>query len=146
MTGFVHAAIGAAIGRVIKNKPLSFAVGVLSHGVGDMIPHHDIGTAEAPLLVGTLARIGMECGWNSPQMWGALGAICPDFEHIPAEVRKDPRRFEPMAEKRFPTHNAQLPHARWPHDERAGNLMNFALLVAALYLAGAVVSRSSRRS
>ena len=141
MTGFVHAAIGAAIGRFVKNKPLAFAIGVLSHGAGDMIPHHDVGTMEGPLLVGTLARIGMECGWNSPQFWGAIGAICPDFEHIPAELRQDPRRFEPMEEKLFPTHNTQLPHAKWPHEEIWGHAFNFALLAGALYLAGALSTR-----
>jgi hypothetical protein len=141
MTGFVHAAIGAVIGRVVKNRPLAFGLGVLSHGVGDMIPHHDIGPSEAPLLIGTLARIGLECGWNSPQFWGALGAISPDFEHIPAELRRDPRRFEPMEEKFYPTHNNQLPHAKWPHGEDAGNWTNIALLLGALYLAGALVSR-----
>lgn len=143
MTGFVHAAIGAAIGRVVKNKPFAFGLGVLSHGAGDMIPHHDVGPMEAPLLVATLVRIGHECGWNSPQLWGALGAICPDFEHIPAELRKDPRRHEPMEEKLFPTHNNQLPHAYWPHDEAWGHAMNFGLLLTALYIAGALLPRSS---
>lgn len=142
MTGFVHAAVGAAIGRFVKNKPLAFALGVLSHGAGDMIPHHDLGPAEAPLLGSTLALIVERHGWNSPQFWGALGAICPDFEHIPAEVRQDPRRFEPMEEKLFPTHNNQLPHAKWPHDELWGHALNLALLTTALYLAGALSSRS----
>jgi hypothetical protein len=141
MTGFVHAAIGAAIGRIVKNKPLAFGLGVLSHGAGDMIPHHDIGPMEAPLLIGTLARIGLTCGWNSPQFWGALGAICPDFEHIPAELRQDPRRFEPMEEKFYPTHNNRLPHAQWPHDEQTGNLVNIALLCGGLFIAGALLGR-----
>ena len=141
MTGFVHAAIGAALGRFIKNKPLSFAVGVLSHGVGDVIPHHDLGPAEAPLLLSTLALIVERHGWNSPQFWGALGAICPDFEHIPAEVRQDPRRFEPMEEKLFPTHNNTLPHAKWPHDERLGHAMNFVLVVGALTAAGVLFTK-----
>lgn len=144
MTGFIHAAIGAAIGRFVKNKPLAFGLGVLSHGVGDMIPHHDLGTAEAPILFGTLACILRECGLNSPQLWGAIGAICPDFEHIPTELRKDPRRFAPMKEKRFPTHNGTLPHAPWKYDKRWGHIMNFALLFGALYLAGALGARSSR--
>jgi hypothetical protein len=141
MTGFVHAAIGAALGRFIRNKPLAFAVGVLSHGVGDLIPHHDLGPAEAPLLVSTLGLIIEKHGWGSPQFWGALGAICPDFEHIPAEVRRDPRRFEPMEEKYFPTHNNTLPHAQWPYDERWGHVMNFTLVVGALALAGVFSSR-----
>lgn len=136
MTGFIHAAIGAAIGKFVRNKPAAFGLGVLSHGVGDMIPHHDLGFAEAPLLIATMARIVQQHGWNSPQFWGALGAICPDFEHVPAELRRDPRRFEPMNEKLFPTHNGTLPHAKWPHDERWGQAMNVVLFLTALYLAG----------
>lgn len=136
MTGFIHAAIGAAIGRAVRNKPLAFGLGVLSHGVGDLIPHHDLGVAEAPLLAGTMARIVQQHGWNSPQFWGALGAICPDFEHIPSELRNDPRRFAPMDSKRFPTHNGVLPHAAWPHDERLGLAMNAVLFLGGLYLAG----------
>lgn len=136
MTGFIHAAIGAAIGKAVRNKPLAFGLGVLSHGVGDVIPHHDMGIAEAPLLAGTMARIIQQHGVNSPQFWGALGAICPDFEHIPTELRRDPRRFAPMAEKKFPTHNGRLPHAAWPHDERFGLVMNAALFLGGLYLAG----------
>lgn len=136
MTGFVHAAIGAAIGKVIRNKPLAFAAGVLSHGLGDMIPHHDIGPTEAPLLLSTLLLIIERHGLDSSQFWCALGAICPDFEHIPTEIRKDPRRFAPMKEKKFPTHNGKLPHAQWPHDARLGMAMNIILVGGALYLAG----------
>jgi hypothetical protein len=136
MTGFIHAAIGAAIGRFVKNKPLAFGLGVLSHGIGDMIPHHDMGISEVPLLGGTLARIAQQHGANSPQFWGAIGAICPDFEHIIPELRKDPRRHEPMAEKKFPTHNGVLPHRGWPHDERIGIAINAALFLGALYLSG----------
>ena len=136
MTGFIHAAIGAAIGKYVRCKPLAFGLGVLSHGVGDVIPHHDLGVAEAPLLAATLARIVQQHGWNSPQFFGALGAVCPDFEHIPTELRRDPRRFAPMPEKLFPTHNGKIPHAAWPHDHRWGLAMNAALFLGALYLSG----------
>lgn len=136
MTGSVHAAIGAAIGRFVKNKPLSFVAGVASHFVGDVIPHHDMGPAETPIVFGTMARIVQQHGWNSPQFWGALGAICPDFEHIPAELRKDPRRFKAMPEKLFPTHNNKVPHATWPHAEYWGVMMQIVLYIGGLYLAG----------
>ncbi len=136
MTGSVHAAIGAALGRYIKNKPLAFVVGLASHFVGDVIPHHDMGAGETPIVFGTMARIVQQHGWNSPQFWGALGAICPDFEHIPAELRKDPRRFEAMPEKLFPTHNNKVKHASWPHDEYWGVMMQIALYIGGLYLAG----------
>lgn len=136
MTGSVHAALGAALGRFIKNKPLAFVAGVASHFVGDIVPHHDMGAGETPIVFGTMARIVQQHGWNSPQFWGALGAICPDFEHIPAELRKDPRRFEAMDEKLFPTHNNKVQHADWPHEEYWGVIMQIALYIGGLYLAG----------
>lgn len=136
MTGSVHAALGAAIGRFVRNKPLAFVLGVGSHFVGDVIPHHDMGAGETPIVFGTMARIVQQHGWNSPQFWGALGAICPDFEHIPAELRKDPRRFEPMEEKWFPTHNNKVAHAGWRHAEHWGVLMQIVLYLGGLYLAG----------
>lgn len=136
MTGSVHAALGAAIGRFVKNKPLAFVLGVGSHFVGDIVPHHDMGPAETPIVFATMARIAQQHGWNSPQFWGALGGICPDFEHIPAELRKDPRRFKAMDDKLFPTHNNTVQHATWPLEERWGVLMQIVLYLAGLYLAG----------
>jgi hypothetical protein len=136
MTGSVHAAIGATIGRYIRNKPLAFGAGVFSHFVGDITPHHDLSAAEAPLVLATMLRIGQQHGWNSSEFWGALGGICPDFEHIPYELKKDPRRFEAMPEKWFPTHNGKAEHAKWPFDERWGVLMQIVLFIGGLYLSG----------
>src|SRR4028119_124904 len=134
MMGSVHAALGSAIGRFVRNKPLAFGLGVFSHLVGDVIPHHDMGPGEVPLLMGTMSRIVQQHGWNSPQFWGALGAICPDFEHVPAELRKDPRRADPMPEKLFPTHNGQVHHASWPYNVWLGIAMQAALFLGGLYL------------
>ena len=144
MMGSVHAALGAALGNRIKNKPLAFVAGIVSHLVGDMIPHHDMGPAEAPLVFGTVALVGHKHGWSSPQFLCAVGAILPDFEHIPAELRKDPRRHKPMSEKLFPTHNNRLPHSKWPLHESLGIVMNIVLYLGGLYLAG-MLERSSRR-
>ena len=136
MTGSVHAALGAALGRYISRPPLAFAAGVVSHFVGDVVPHHDMGPGETPLVVATMARIVQQHGWNSPQFWGALGGILPDFEHIPAELRQDPRRHEPMEEKLFPTHNNQVPHGAWSLHESLGVVMQVALYLGGLYVAG----------
>lgn len=136
MTGFVHAALGAAIGRYAKNPVLAFALGFGSHIVGDVIPHLDMDIGETPLVFGTLAQIYRQHGWKSGQFWGALGAVCPDFEHIPYELKRDPRRFEPMKEKFIPTHNGQLPHGRWPFEDKWGVMLNFSLFILGLYLAG----------
>ena len=140
MTGFVHAALGAAIGRFCKHPALAFVVGVGSHIVGDVIPHHDMDIGETPLVFGTLAQIGRVHGWKSPQFWGALGAVCPDFEHIPYELKKDPRRYAPMKEKIIPTHNGKLPHNKWPFEDKWGVMFNFALFIAGLWIAGTLVA------
>jgi len=136
MTGFVHASIGAALGRAIGNPFIAFIVGVGSHIIGDVIPHHDMDIGEVPLVFSTLAQVGRVHGWKSPEFWGALGAVCPDFEHIPYELRKDPRRFWPMKEKWIPTHNGRLPHRKWPFEEKYGVMFNFAVWILGLWLAG----------
>lgn len=136
MTGSVHAALGAAIGRFIPSAPLAFGVGLFSHFLGDIVPHHDMGPGETPLVFATMARIGQQHGFGSPRFWCALGAICPDFEHIPAELKKDPRRVDPMPEKLFPTHNGRIPHGGWPWRESLGVAMQVALFLGGLYIAG----------
>ena len=141
MTGSVHAAIGAVLGRVINHAPAAFVAGVVSHGVGDVTPHHDMGPMETPIVFATLALIAHTHGIKSPQFWGALGGVCPDFEHIPAELKKDPRRFGAMPEKWFPTHNGTLQHASWPLEERWGVWMQVILYVVGLYLAGTLAKR-----
>jgi len=141
MTGSVHAAIGAMIGKRLRNKPLAFLLGMGTHALGDMVPHHDMGPGETPLVFGTLAHIALVHGWNSPAFWAALGAVLPDFEHIPAELRKDPRRSEPMEEKYFPTHNATLPHLKWPWHVNWGIAFNIVLFLGGLYLAGTLGKR-----
>lgn len=67
MTGFVHAALGAAIGRYTKNPVLSFVLGFSSHIVGDVVPHLDRDIGEVPLVFGTLAQVGRVHGWKSGQ-------------------------------------------------------------------------------
>jgi hypothetical protein len=72
-----------ALGALIKDPKLAFAAGVLSHVAADMIPHRDFHPKiEAALLAGTMALIVKRHGINSPQFWGAVGAIAPDFEHL----------------------------------------------------------------
>ena len=143
MTGFVHAALGAALGKAIKNPIVAFGAGIGSHIIGDVVPHHDMDIGEVPLVFGTLGYLLYEHGPKSAQFWGALGAVCPDFEHIPYELKKDPRRFEPMKEKNVPTHNSRLNHGRWPIEEKYGVMLNFSLFIAGLWLAGTLHKKSN---
>jgi hypothetical protein len=142
MTGFVHAALGALLGKHIKDPFVAFGAGVGSHVLGDVVPHHDMDIGEVPLVFGTLGYLAYEHGWKSPQFWGALGAVSPDFEHISYELKKDPRRFGAMAEKFIPTHNGTLRHGKWPLEDKYGVMLNFALFIAGLWLAGTLAKRS----
>lgn len=133
MTGSVHAAIGAVAGRITRRPIIAFALGVFSHFLGDIVPHHDMGATETPLVFATVARVGQQHGWKSPEFWGAIGAVCPDFEHVPAELRGDKRRFGPMKNKFFPTHNGTVKHANWPYNEMLGILMQVTLFLLGLH-------------
>ncbi len=142
MTGFVHAALGAALGRAIKNPLVAFGAGAASHVIGDVVPHHDMDIGEVPLVFGAVIYIAYVHGLKSPQFWGALGAISPDFEHISYELKKDPRRFKAMKEKFVPTHNGKLEHGTWPIEEKWGVMLNFSLFIAGLWLAGTLKKHS----
>lgn len=82
MSGAVHAAIGACIGSLLKNKGAAFIAGVVSHAIADAVPHKDFKPViEMPLLAGALAGIAAWRGVDSPEFCGAIGAISPDAEH-----------------------------------------------------------------
>jgi len=80
--GAVHASIGAAIGSLVKDKRGAFVSGVASHVVADALPHTDFPPkVEVAFLAGALVGIAAWRGVDSPEFWGALGAVAPDAEH-----------------------------------------------------------------
>lgn len=96
----VHAAVGAAVGRLTGKRLGSFASGVATHLIGDLLPHRDFDPkVEAPLLAATLGVIALRCGVTSPEMAGAVGAIAPDFENAAGLTG-----LIPKSAMRFPTH------------------------------------------
>lgn len=129
MTGIVHAAIGAAVGSLVRSKPGAFAGGVLSHVVADALPHKDFDPkVEAVLIAAALAGLVEWKGTDSPAFWGAIGGILPDVEHalmlaglIGAE------------QKIFPTHIQDGKHHGSDSGERLSQLV---LLIAALSIVG----------
>jgi hypothetical protein len=131
----VHAAVGAALGKLVKRKDGAFAVGVASHLLCDLMPHKDFDIkVEAPLAAATLGVLALRCGVNSPEFIGALGAISPDAENAAGVVGLIPK--ESM---RFPSHQGDHHHGPkvksalpqgilaaacllfifWPRDKRA---------------------------
>ena len=82
MMGAVHAGIGAAVGSLCKTKAGAFLAGIASHVIADILPHTDYPLeVEAPLVAASLAGIAAWRGVDSPEFWGAVGAVAPDVEH-----------------------------------------------------------------
>ncbi|MCL5103165.1 MAG: hypothetical protein M1133_03495 [Armatimonadetes bacterium] len=78
----VHACIGALAGSLCKSKGRAFVAGVASHVVADILPHTDYDLKiEVPILAGAMLAIGKWKGTDSPEFWGAIGAVAPDSEH-----------------------------------------------------------------
>ena len=97
----VHAAVGAALGGLLKRPGQSFAAGVASHLLCDLFPHRDFDIKiEAPLAAAMFTYLGLRYGINSPQVWGAAGAVSPDAENalkVLGVIGED--------QMMFPTHN-----------------------------------------
>lgn len=132
MTGAVHAAIGAALGSLIGKPRVAFAAGVISHIIADALPHLDLTVKQEVTLTGAeIGYIASRYGLGSPEFWGALGAICPDFEHGLSKLGIIPESME-----MFPTHvDAGKYHGR-ETNERVSQLLLFAAATIASELAG----------
>ena len=120
----VHGLIGAALGKVLKDKKLAFIAGVASHFVADMIPHRDLSVeAESVLAAGSLAAITATQGTASAAFWGALGAMLPDTENAINYLRGEGRYF-------FPSHTDR-------HGPKVGEIISqvgIALICLAILL------------
>lgn len=102
----VHAAVGAALGKLVERKDGAFAVGVASHLICDLLPHKDFDIkVEAVLAAATFGVLAARCGVNSPEFIGAMGAIAPDAENAASAVG-----LIPPESMRFPTHRGDHHH------------------------------------
>ena len=97
MTATVHAAIGAGLGAFAKDPATAFVAGVISHHFADRMPHREAPISlDVTAVVGFLVFLRFRYGGASPQLWGALGAIAPDLEHVLARfgiLSKDEKYF-----------------------------------------------------
>lgn len=108
MMGFIHACVGAGLGSFFRRPSAAFGAGVVSHAVGDVIPHKEAPLAvELVLLAGTLTFIGRRFGVGSPEFAGAVGGVSPDLEHALVLFG-----LMPESARVFPTHNHILPHGK----------------------------------
>lgn len=135
MLGAVHACVGAGVGSFTENKAVAFAAGLFSHLVTDALPHRDLEDPvfEVPLVLGALAGIAYWKGPDSPEFWGALGGVAPDFEHalVVAGLMEKEREI-------FPTHVAG---GKWHGDESGTERWSQLLLSIAALVAVAVDKR-----
>jgi len=106
-----HSMAGAALGLKLGRTPLqSFLIGMASHAVLDMMPHRSsrLDTPDAIAYTAGGAVVLYDrwrgSGWDSRVVWGAVGAVIPDVEHLSRKGKKV-----------FPTHSGALPHG---HTER----------------------------
>lgn len=133
MIGAVHASIGAALGSFFKKKSSAFVAGVVSHAVADAIPHRDFSPkVEVPLMAATMLLIGKLKGFDSPEFFGALGAIAPDSEHGIALARGG--KYD---EEFFPTHMKGAKFHGGYSSERLSQLVIVAASAFCLALSGA---------
>lgn len=133
-----HAVVGAALGYWLGQNPVySFAIGLLSHALLDMMPHHDpvltdrldVGVFVA-FNLGTLfttAELWRSNDNDSRILWGAIGGMLPDLEHI--LFFKACGGFALCEKKIYPSHNGLL-----PHPGNAPLLVGYALEIGACYL------------
>lgn len=113
-----HGITGGTLGHLIaQNDWQAFLLGFASHALLDMMPHHDP-------VVGNYADIAFHVGFNltglyvidrmyaledrdSKILWGALGGMIPDLEHV-FYAGECVGGYCPQ--KLYPSHNGTLPH------------------------------------
>lgn len=106
MMAWVHASVGAAIGRFTDNAPIAFGLGVVSHMLCDLLPHRDLTPREeAPLLGVAMTAIAARNGILSPEVAGAVGAVVPDVENAASMFG-----VIPASAMRFPSHQGEHSH------------------------------------
>jgi hypothetical protein len=103
----LHVATGAAIGEATGSRLWAFALGTVSHFLGDLTPHEDIPSDVFEGVSGLVAGlwVARQRGLFSPATIGAFAATLPDFEHVLRPGRPGRREL-------FPTHRYKSLHRR----------------------------------
>jgi hypothetical protein len=101
-----HIATGLLLGRRRRSALRALAVGIASHALFDITPHGEVNDRNFE-LASTVVGIGLLAarrGVRSPLVWGAIGAVLPDGEHVL------PRSLRPNRDL-FPTHRFHSLHS-----------------------------------
>ena len=130
----LHVATGAAAGVAAPSRGWALALGLVSHGVGDRMPHHDIPNRRFELWSGvaTLLALAIRRGPLYPAVLGVAAGSSPDLEHTLSLPR-------PGGRKLYPSHRFRGWH-------RSGGVSTTAQLLAAGVLLGLLLApRTTRR-
>jgi hypothetical protein len=114
-----HLLAGAALGKTASGlgAPVwaGFLLGLTSHAVLDVVPHHDYRRARYALLdvaAGVAFALALFHGpFARAEWWGGVGGVLPDLEvavgHVVLSLGRPWRDW-------FPSHSGLLPHAQCP--------------------------------
>jgi hypothetical protein len=80
----LHVATGAAMGAVIRSRPLALLLGPPLHVAGDRVPHEDIPDRSFEIGSGLVALglLAARRGPFDPAVLGGAAASMPDLEHL----------------------------------------------------------------
>jgi len=80
----LHVATGAAMGAVVRSRPLALLLGPPLHVAGDRVPHEDIPDRSFELGSGlfALGLLAARRGPLDPAVLGGATCAMPDLEHI----------------------------------------------------------------
>lgn len=80
----LHVATGAAVGALVRSRPLALVLGTPLHLAGDRVPHEDI--PDRPFEIGSglfaLGLLAARRGPFDPAVLGGAAAAMPDLEHL----------------------------------------------------------------
>jgi hypothetical protein len=85
----LHVATGAALGALVRSRPLALLLGPPLHLAGDQVPHEDIPDRSFEIgsgLVG-LGLLAVRRGLFDPAVLGGAAAAAPDLEHVAPWLR-----------------------------------------------------------
>jgi hypothetical protein len=80
----LHVATGAALGAVVRSRPLALVLGPPLHVAGDRVPHEDIPDRSFEIGSGlfVLGLLAARRGALDPAVLGGAAASMPDLEHL----------------------------------------------------------------